>query len=310
MSLKKTGAAMEIADRIEKISGRIKSLPLVDKSVFDIVTRLNNPESNFKSIIEKMTPDLTTRFLTMANMACYGREVRSINYAVRVLGFREMKNILVSSILIEHLTKQMDLKNFSIEKFQIQAQFCAAVSRIMGEIMDYPSLEDLFTVSIVHNIGKLIIVLYLEDEYEEIRRLKLRNSISTREAELEVFGGTHSEIGAEVLERFNIPKDICDAVRYHDNPHRKIEDSDNYELEFIFRESTRIVATYKLPGEMNPMDLIGRLSDTIREASDAFREEKVSKIRSRGYSKIFTMLLNECAERVQADLGLILEARD
>ncbi len=300
---------MEIENRIEKISGRIKRLPLVDKGVFDIISLLNDPDSNFQSIIEKMTPDLTARFLNMANMACYGREVRSINYAVRLLGYREMKNILVSSILIEHLTRQLDLKNFSFEKFQTQAQFCAAISRVMGEIMDYPNLEDLFTVSIVHNIGKLIIALYFIDEYKEIRRLKRQDGLSSREAELKIFGVTHSEIGAEVLERFNIPKEICDAVRFHDNPQRNIEDSDNYELEFIFRESTRIVAEYKLPVESDPMKLIDRLSDTIRKARNICRQEKKLKIRLQGYSKIFEMLLNKCSERVQEDLSLILKKR-
>ena len=87
---------MEKSETIEKIKSRIKSLPLIDKAVFDIMALLNNPESNFEVIIKNLSPDLTARFLNMANMAHYGKEVRTIGFAVRVLGYKgRFKNVTV-----------------------------------------------------------------------------------------------------------------------------------------------------------------------------------------------------------------------
>lgn len=294
---------------IEEIANRVKRLPLIDRAVFEIMSLLNNPESNFETIVDKLSPDLTARFLNMANMANYGREVRTISYAVRVLGYKEMKNILVSSILIDHLTRRLEMNQFSFEKFQIQAHFSAAISRILGEILNYPNLEDLFTVSILHNIGKLVIVVYFSEEYKKINIIKQERNLSARDAELEILGATHSEIGALVLERFKIPKDICDAVRFHDSENRKIDEADNYELEFIFRESAKIVGHFTLPQEMDPMDLIRQLSETIKRGQEVCLEETKKKIRSRGYVKVFENLLWEASDLVRNDLKEVLEER-
>ena len=301
---------MDKTETIEKIKRRIKSLPLIDKAVFDIMSLLNNPDSNFENIIDKLSPDLSARFLNMANMAHYGKEVRSIGFAVRVLGYREMKNILVSSILIDHLTKRLNMSHFSFEKFQTQAQFCAAVSRILGEILGYANLEDLFTVSVLHNIGKLVIVVYFNDEHHMISQIKMEKGLPARDVEMDVLGATHSEIGAIVLERFQIPADICDAVRYHDSVDRDLSQSKNFELEFIFRESAGIVRQYRLPEGMFPMDLVRQMSDTIKEGREVCLEEVRNQIRSRGYIKLFRNVLNEASFLVKRDLSNILDKRE
>jgi HD-like signal output (HDOD) protein len=294
---------------IEEITGQIKSLPIIDKSVLEIISILNQPQSNFEVIVEKLSPDLTAQFLKMANMASYGREVRSINYAVRLLGFKEMKHILVSSILIDHLVRRLDVRYFSFEKFQVQAHFCAAVSRILGEILNYAHLEDLFTVSILHNIGKLIIVVYFNEAFHKINTLKQEKNIPAREAELAILGASHSAIGALVLERFKIPGDICDAVRFHDDRKRSIEQSRNYELEFIFREAASIVAGYVLPENMAPMEIVKKMAKTIARGRENCLAETRSKIRSRGYAKVFSTILSDASDLVRRDLKEILDQR-
>ena len=223
---------------IEIIEEKIKDLPLINLRVFDVISLLNSPESNFGQIVEKLSPDLVARFLNMANSAYYGTEVRSINHAVRLLGYREMKHILITSILIDHFTKR--LEHFSFDKFQRQAQFCAAVSRVLGQILDYEKREDLFTVAMLHNIGKLVIAVYFKDEHKEIIALKKSEGIPTSNAEQRILGVAHAEIGALVLGRFNIPKDICDAVRFHHTEGRKILEESDFQLETISRESAKI----------------------------------------------------------------------
>ncbi|MGD9121851.1 MAG: HDOD domain-containing protein, partial [Desulfobacterales bacterium] len=99
---------MTTEETIERIESKINKLPLVDTEVVEIITLLNNPSSNFDQIVEKLSPSLAARFLNMANSAYYGsREVRSINYAVQLLGYGKMKDILVTSILMDHFTRRL-----------------------------------------------------------------------------------------------------------------------------------------------------------------------------------------------------------
>ena len=298
---------MAYNDTIDIIKDKIENLPLVDVTVFEVIDLLNNPESNFEQIIDKLSPDVATRFLNMANSAYYGREVRSINHAVRLIGYKEMKQILITAIVMDHFIKHV--KGFNLYKFQKQAQFCAAVSRVLGEILNYNKLEDLFTVSILHNIGKLVIAVYFKEDHRKVNELKQSEGLSANEAEQRILGISHAEIGALVLHRFNIPHDICDAVKYHDADNRDMSDSSNYQLELIIRESARIVGNFTLPEEMKPLEIIDRLNGAIDEGRSLYREKVREEMLSRGYNEVLPVLIKQASVLVYRDLKKILKER-
>jgi HD-like signal output (HDOD) protein len=299
---------MTTIEAIEQISRKIDKLPLVDSEVVDIITLLNNPGSNFKQIVEKLSPSLATRFLNIANSAYYGgREVRTIDYAVKLLGYAKMKDILITSILVDHFTKR--LKGFDFDKFLKQAQFCAAVAKVLGEMLNFKQLEDLFTVATLQNIGKLVIAVYFKDDHRKIVALKKAEGLPSCEAERQILGISHGEIGTIVLQRFNVPQDICDAVRYHDSLDTELPVKNNNYLQHIARQATRIVGHFSLPKEIASMDLYHVLRATVEEGKKNYREQVQSQIRSKGYSQIFPSLLEQAADLVSDDLKAHLRER-
>jgi HD-like signal output (HDOD) protein len=299
---------MTTTETIERISSKIDKLPLVDSEVVGIITLLNNPASNFKQIVEKLSPSLAARFLKFANSAYYGgREVRSIDYAVKLLGYGKMKDILITSILVDHFTKR--LKSFDFDKFLQQAQFCATVAKVLGEMLNFKQLEDLFTVATLQNIGKLVIAVYFKEEYRKIVTLKKAEGLPSCEAEQRILGISHGEIGAIVLQRFNVPQDICDAVRFHDSLDTSLQVKDNNYLQHIARQATRIVGLFSLPQEIAPLDLYNILRATIEEGKKNYREQVHSQIRLKGYPQIFPSLLEDATERVRNDLKVHLRQR-
>ncbi len=294
----------------EAFEKKIQELPLVDVAVFEVISMLDDPDANFEKIAGNLSPDVASRFLEIANSAYYGREVRSIGYAVRVLGFAQMKKILTSSILMTHFIKHVDIEGFSFEKFQRQAQFCGAVSRVLGEILGYEKPEDLFTVAILQNIGKLVLATYFKEEFHKINTLKVSEGIPTKEAERRVLGITHAVIGALILKRFNIPEDICNAVMYHDAYERTAPEGLNYQLEFIAREATRIVGRFKLPEETEAMEIVERLRGTAAEGRRRYRKAIKDGIHEKGYRDTFVDLLSEASGLVYRDLKVFLNERD
>ena len=302
------GILMTAIETIEQISNKISKLPLVDSEVVDIITLLNNPASNFKQIVEKLSPSLAARFLNIANSAYYGgREVRSIDYAVKLLGYAKMKDILITSILVDHFTKR--LKDFDFNKFLVQAQFCAAVAKVLGEMLNFKQLEDLFTVATLQNIGKLVIAVYFKDQHRKIIALKKAKGLPSCQAEQQILGMSHGEVGAIVLQRFKVPQDICDAVRFHDSRDTELPLQNNNYLQHIARQATRIVGQYSLPKDMEPMDLYHMLRVTVEEGKKNYREQVQSQIRSKGYSQIFMSLLKDAADLVNEDLNTHLRKR-
>ncbi len=299
---------MTTQEAIERIESKINKLPLVDSEVVNIITLLNNPASNFEQIVEKLSPSLATRFLNIANSAYYGgREVRTINYAVKLLGYGKMKDILITSILMEHFTRR--LKQFDFEKFQKQAQFCAVVAKVLGEILSFNPLDDLFTVATLQNIGKLVIAVYFKAPHEQIVAIKTAQNLPSCEAEKMILGMSHAEIGAIVLQRFNVPQEICDAVRFHDSRDTIVPmDNENY-LQHIARQATTIVGQFSLPQTIEAMELYHMLRATVEEGKKNYREQIQMQIRSSGYPEIFPALLDQAGQLVINDLKMHLRGR-
>jgi HD-like signal output (HDOD) protein len=302
------GVFMTSQDTIQMIENKIDQLPLIDSEVVEIITMLNNPASNYTQIAEKLSPSLAARFLNIANSAYYGgREVRSINYAVKLLGYRKMKDILITSILMDHFTRR--LKDFDFDKFLIQAHFCAAVAKALGEILSFKQIDDLFTVATLQNIGKLVIAVYFKDAHQQIISLKKEEDLPSCEAEKRILGISHGEIGSMVLQRFNVPQEICNAVKFHDSFDTELPTEDDNYLQYIARMATRIVGQFSLPEEIEPMDLYHKLRATIEQGRRRYREQLQTQLRSKGYREIFPTLLEQAADLVNCDLGLYLRQR-
>jgi HD-like signal output (HDOD) protein len=285
---------MTTQETIARIEKKINKLPLIDSEVVGIITLLNNPASNFEQIAENLSPSLAARFLNIANSAYYGgREVRSISYAVQLLGYGKMKDYLITSILMDHFTRR--LKDFNFEKFLKQAQFCAVVAKLIGEIVGFKNQEDLFTVATLQNIGKLVIAVYFKTQHDQIVAIKKAEGLPSCKAEQRILGMSHGEIGAIVLQRFDVPKEICEAVKYHDRFDTELPaDSDN-DLQHIARQATTIVGQFFLPEKIETMDLYHVLRATVEEGKKNYREQVQTQLRSKGYQEIFPSLLEQAA---------------
>jgi hypothetical protein len=173
---------------------------------------------------------------------------------------------------------------------------------ILGKIVDYGKPEDLYTVALLHNVGKLVIAVYSKDEHSQIIALKKTEGLSTSEAEEKILGITHAEIGALVLKRFNIPQNVCDAVRFHDARDPIAGEEGNSQLAQIVRESTRIVGNFSLPEEIEPMGIIDRLKGPIEKGQKMYREQMRGDVHPDGHEEAFAAFLEQVSKIVYRDL--------
>ncbi len=290
---------------IRNIEDKIQDLPLVDVAVLEILSLLNNLDSNFQQIVEKLSPEVAAKFLNMANSAYYGTEVRTIDYAVRVLGYSGMKQILAMSVLIDHFSKYSEKTGFNFDSFQKNAQACAVISRALGEILDYSDPAELFTVSMLHNIGELIIALYFEEEQEKINVLKSSENVIPCDAERRIIGLSHGEIGGLVLKRFQLSQDICDAVKYHDLEDRIIPGGSNFQMELITKVSAALMDRVTVSDDLDPSAIADKLKETVTNGKDLCREKEDMAKQAKVDADIFHELLNSLSALVYEDLKRI-----
>ncbi len=74
---------------------------------------------------------------------------------------------------------------------------------------------EVVTAALLHHVGQLVLDKFLDAEFFA---LALEHGLPIVEAERELSEVDHAELGAVMLEAWDIPTQITEAVRYHHNP--------------------------------------------------------------------------------------------
>lgn len=197
----------------------MKTLPTI---ITKIVSLAEDPDSTVDHMEREILKDqvLTTKILRLANSAYYGyaRKISTISQATILLGFQAIKSIALASTVSVFLTSE--LKGYSLEKDALwtQSQTCAIISRYIGKHIKYHNPEEAYIAGLLRDIGKTILNQHMEKEYMEVLSKVEGENISFLQAEKEILGFDHGEVGAKVAEKWNLPEDLVDAIGHHHTP--------------------------------------------------------------------------------------------
>jgi HD-like signal output (HDOD) protein len=75
-----------------------------------------------------------------------------------------------------------------------------------------------FTGGIIHNVGKTVIAIYVQNTYNDIINEVRTKNITFNEAEKEIMGYSHQEISEKILEKWNFPPVLKAIVRFYAEP--------------------------------------------------------------------------------------------
>ena len=79
-------------------------------------------------------------------------------------------------------------------------------------------LDDASVAALLHDIGRLILAATLPAKYGRAVALAAEREIPIQDAEMEIFGATHAEVGAYLLGLWALPDAVVEAVAYHHAP--------------------------------------------------------------------------------------------
>lgn len=205
----------EIVEQIDK-------LPTLNTVAFEVVNLCADKEIPIPRLVKLISGDqsLTSQILKLANSSYfnYPRTIYSLDRAIIILGFRLLRDIAVSLAIFSIYKGFKANRFFDLAAFWRHALFTGFALKAIAESYDPENKELLYISGLLHDLGKPVLVKQLGDDYRLLVEKSSQEQASLAELESRFLNFDHAELGAALLEKWNLPESIVLTTRYHHNP--------------------------------------------------------------------------------------------
>lgn len=210
------------AGRVRVDLDGIDNLPALPEVVTRILTLVDDPNISAERIAEVAGQDqsMVAGILRMVNSPFYGlaRRITSIQHAVVLLGFRAVRNLALSAVLVRTFGSSSRDRRFDRTRLWRHTVACGTGARLLAREVGTVDPEEAFLAGLVHEIGLLVFDQFYHGGLGRVLDLVLTEGCGQREAEVEVFGHDHAEVGRALARRWNFPPGVVEAIGCHHDP--------------------------------------------------------------------------------------------
>lgn len=202
----------------------LPTLPMIATEILRASREDNLSVNQLLPIIEK-DPPLAMKVLKIANSAYYGlkKDVKSVRHAIVIIGMRELSNIAISFSVIKNLSRDIGDSNISWKQFWKHSVACGYVAQLIVEELEIFTKTNIYTLGLLHDVGKLALYRIDPEAYFESHEFARNSQCSSFEAEQEVFGVTHSDVGMWLAEKWKMSEEVINAIGHHHHPDKVSE---------------------------------------------------------------------------------------
>jgi len=200
-----------------ELISRLNELPRLKQVLQELLQMVNQSDVDFGELSDKMAQDqvLSARLLRMANSSYFGgaKSISSINDAIIRVGSGPVRTLVVASVLSGAFPKlqTLDLKEYWANTFEI--------STIASRVATKAGLDssEVFTASVLHNIGELMIHTLIPEEALEIEA-RVAMGEDRYAIQLEMLSTSSPELGAKLAKAWQFPDDMVDGILNFNEP--------------------------------------------------------------------------------------------
>lgn len=210
----------ELSAAFRNRAHNLQMLPAVAVKALEITRDPECTISEFTAVVERDTK-LATDMLGMANSAMFassGQKARTLNQAVIKLGFRQCRNLILSTgmaALMKKLTLEEEWIRDGLTKHGVTTGLLAiCVNRVTSA--GFQGEE--FAAGLIHDVGRILLAVCLPQKFSEIDPMNFEESVETLIHEQQVIGSDHCEAGVWLAQQNQLPPEFTEVIRYHHRP--------------------------------------------------------------------------------------------
>jgi HD-like signal output (HDOD) protein len=164
---------------------------------------------------------MTAKMLQLVNSAFFGiaRKISNPVEAVQLLGVGTVRSLALC-IHAFSCFDQAKLKEFSFERIWSHSVLTGIFAKKIAQAEGAESMvaDEAFIAGLLHDLGKLMFISNMTDQYREAAALVQNNRLNVLAAEQKLFAATHADVGAYLLGLWGLPVSVVEAVALHHTP--------------------------------------------------------------------------------------------
>lgn len=207
---------------MEDILECVGSLPPLPGTALKLINVIGDPTSTVDDLVEVVKYDqvVTGQVLKLCNSAFFGlsRKITSLNDAMLCLGTVKVLQMVMSVHTNSLLSKEQSGYGLDPGVLWKHSVAVALASSLFAQRVKLPNVNLVFTAGLLHDIGKVVLNEHVGEKFAEIVQRVNDDQVSFTEAEIEVLGYSHEQIGGMIAENWKLPDTIVRCVRYHHSP--------------------------------------------------------------------------------------------
>jgi len=214
-------STLNIKERIQKID-RLPALPDMPGRILSI---RNNPNSTVDDLVELIEADmsLSSQIIRYANSAIFNtrESIKSLKDAIfRVLGYETVLHLSLGYAM-GRVFKLPEKGPLGEQCFWKHSTYSAALNQQLASAMPRairPKPGLAYLSGLLHDVGFLALNLFFKNEHAWLNKMISANpDHSIIAIEKRLLGTTHPEIGAWLMEAWNMPEELIVTVKQHHN---------------------------------------------------------------------------------------------
>ena len=225
---------MSKPNHLERILESIDRLPPFPEVARKVLELSRDDDVDYKDIINVIKYDeaITANCLKLCNSSYFGLRVKvfSLDQAVVMLGLKNIIMLaLANSKALSGYTEAQEGYSYSAGELWRHSATSAIISQLLVKKINLHEDSVLFTATLLHDVGKVVLNNHIDKDIGNLIELAQKEKSSLIDAEREVFGIDHAELGGIITENWQFPSMLSNSIKnHHESPNKFIPNIESW----------------------------------------------------------------------------------
>lgn len=203
---------------IDRLFNRISEVSSLPDVALRIIELADDPKSEADDLLRviRTDPALAMRLMRTVNSSYYALEekVADLKQAITLLGLNEVRNLALTAYVAPLFRSTGQYLDYSRQGLWNHLVSVGLSARLIAETCGRVPPEEAYLSGLLHDVGLILIDQHLPRPFRRVLD-RVGEGVPLGEAELQILGFDHADLGQFVSARWNLPEHLSASVGQH-----------------------------------------------------------------------------------------------